>query len=383
MTGFKESLGIILSIKNGLIGPSFQSTLLPKCLSKLSPSLAAIYKTALKNIGSKLQLEQYLSGEPNIDKDKILSIYQVKHLETKKMQQVILLFNQFVESIDQVASRKDYIYRGSHLLEKLKTQEATFMGLLLKALIALQIDNFGLAQKHINNLIYSDTEEIIFQIQRHYFKSQEDFKRFYQNLLSATEYIEKKLKNTMLFKLYITHLASLFHHDQLISISQQYAIDWSLNTIRKILKSKNYGLKYPGLWYKILIKKAQIAEVLKFIEDALTPSLISKMHNSLFPIVQDYLTAHTQKRNAIFTRITSLIHSQKNYDNYILLQLLKNNTVKQFVIKKRPALNRTSFQLERQFYRDTMSQGKALEFSLYNLIKLGDHDTSLLWWVVL
>ena len=60
-----------------------------------------------------------------------------------------------------------------------------------------------------------------------------------------------------------------------------------------------------------------------------------------------------------------------------------NTIIKNALAKHDPYFKMPIFTLNRKYFRLLLKSGYATEFSIFNLIKLGDIDPKLIWWIML
>jgi hypothetical protein len=85
----------------------------------------------------------------------------------------------------------------------------------------------------------------------------------------------------------------------------------------------------------------------------------------------------------IITIFKDLWESGESYNRYLVLELLENSKIKELMAKDIPELSKPLFQLKRALFFNMLKRGENLNFSIYQLLKLGDRSDELLWWASL
>ena len=256
-------------------------------------------------------------------------------------------------------------------------------------MIAIRGGNMAWGKKHIRRILLLDHQKILFDPNHAQFFNDKDFEKFKKNFIKALLFIREKISDKLLGKLFMLHMGPLLDGPSLVILEEKTDSNWSLKEIREVVKTYNYGKKYFGLWYHVLYEKAYGTEAIKFLEETLFEKRIEDTGADHLWVYAHYFPAKSSLRKAIFKEIDKAIHGIPEgpdpYIQYVVLSLLKNETIKRAIVKnkKNAHLRRPLFQLKREFYLKLLRSAQSIPFSLYQLIKLGDKNEDLLWWMIL
>ena len=81
--------------------------------------------------------------------------------------------------------------------------------------------------------------------------------------------------------------------------------------------------------------------------------------------------------------IIRLYKSKNDFEKYWALELLSQASVRKELKDKDPEFLRPIFILKRKFLLGTLNKNSATDFSIFNLMKLGDIRSEYLWWILL
>lgn len=382
-----DKLDIIVNnqnfFKTNIINPS------NKCLwqKKDSEFLAMLKINSKSKPLKKNELVEILK-KYNLSNKKIQLISSRHKAKEKKRrkQKAIFIFNNISKLLEQsthLDKNKEYL-QYIHLLDEIKKYDNKLIENLIESIMAIKTNNHSWAKKSIQRIISTEPQRINFLMQPLYFKNEKEYQRFYDNFFMVAEYLIDNIKQEpILLKIFATYLDILINSKETKKLINKLGATWSLSQIRSIAKSKTHGYKYIFFWYKMLHNRSRDAEANSYIDSFISVKQIEKAGSSLLPLFIHYLPRDKKKRKTIINVIRRIINSTDNYQQYILLQLLKNKSIKQALLKRSSKFNKTIFQLERTFYRKMLKNADSMEFALYNLIRLGDVTDDMLWWIIL
>lgn len=318
----------------------------------------------------KAPLEKILKALPKeTNKEKISEIYNGQGLKNNELAMVEF----FVKAINE---ERDIIRRRILILETIKNRPDGLLKYLLELSVALDSDNQAWSKKIAKKVITMGPQEILFP---RAIESSEH----HDKLVAATKAFLVKFKvvfkDKMLKKMFINQLVNLMPTENLKEELPFWLADWTLTDIRGFLDSATYGKPFVGFWFLELISATYEAEVLRFLKDVTDEESVKKYGRS-YPWL---LALYPIKRleNQIVTIFKELWNSDNSYKRYIVLELLENSNFKELMAKEIPELAKPLFQLKRGLFFNMLRKGENLNFSIYQLLKLGDRSEELLWWV--
>ncbi len=343
---------------------------LEEYLRNCRQNISEVFKVQLSQINKSLvPLNKIFSNLPSgVDKEKIKEIYKSNGL--KNNQAALLEF--FLKVINE---KKNNISRRILILETIKNQPDGLLKYLLELSVALEIDNQAWSKKITKKIINIGPREPLFPPA---IESIELYNKFVPTLKTFLETVKLKLKDKMLKKMLVNQLVNLAPTENLKEELPFWSADWTLSEMRAFLGSKNYGKPFIGFWYLELISSTHEAEVLRFLKEVLDEEGLNKDGKSFSWLFTLYPVPAFE--SSIITIFKNLWDSGGSYNRYLVLELLENSKIKQLMAKDIPELAKPLFQLKRDLFFNMLKRGENLNFSIYQLLKLGDRSDELLWW---
>ena len=320
--------------------------------------------------GKKDPLDKILKKiPPEANKEKIKEIYFSDGLINKR----IKLVDFFIQEINE---ERDEIKKRVFILERIKNEPDGLLKYLLELSVALDSDNQAWAKKIAKKIINTGPEEPFF------FRSIE-FPDFHNQLKSTIKSflikVKYRLKDKMIKKMMINQMVNLAPTENLEEVLPFWSADWTLADMRNFLNSRNYGKPFIGFWFLELISSTHEAEVMRFLKEVLDQEVVKKYGKSFAWL----LAMHPSKSlsSEIIKIFKELWESEVSYNRYLVLEFLEYSQLKEQMVKEVPELSKPLFQLKRTLFLGMLKRGENLNFSIYQLLKLGDRSEELLWWV--
>lgn len=263
------------------------------------------------------------------------------------------------------------------ILDELKSQNDHFISKLLEAYIYLRMHNRGKASEVIIQMLKLDPHKSSFYNLNLNKKQRE---KVLDRLDTILDLFSHKIKNTNLFETLVLYTTQYLPTNDARRISLRYSINYSLNTIRGKVKSPLYGIRLPGLWFPILYRRSNISEAKKYL---LTSNIYENLEKNIiddFWIFEFYFPKNKQKREVIYDSFIHLEKSQTSYRRDLYFRLLENLEFKQYLTRKDKKFKKPIILAKRKLYKDLLSKGIAVQYSLYKLIQLGDFDMNYILW---
>lgn len=361
---FEFRMLAIFSKRNGI------NNGLEEYLGNCQKNVSKVFKIQLSQINKSLDSwDKILSTLPSeINKEKIKEIYNSNGL--KNNQAALLEF--FIKVINE---EKTKIGRRILILETIKNQPDGLLKYLLELSVALEIDNQAWSKKIAKKIINIGPRELLFT---RAIESPELYNKFVPTLKMFLETVKIKLKDKMLKKMLVNQLVNLAPTENLKEELPFWSADWTLSEMRAFLGSKNYGKPFIGFWYLELISSTHEAEVIRFLKEVLDEEGVKNYGESFSWLFPHYPVPALE--SSIITIFKNLWESGGSYNRYLVLELLENSKIKQLMAKDIQELAKPLFQLKRDLFFNMLKRGENLNFSIYQLLKLGDRSDELLWW---
>lgn len=315
-------------------------------------------------------MDKILKALPSdANKEKIQEIYYAEGL--KNNQSAMVDF--FIKVMNE---ERDQIKRRILILETIKNQPDSLLKYLLELSVALDSDNQAWSKKVTKKVINMGPSEILFN---RTIESDE----VHSKLLPAIEKILIKFragfKDEMLKKMFFYQLTNLYPSEKLPDEKSFWSPDWTLAQLRNFLYSPNFGKPFIGFWYLELSSSTYEAEVMRLLRDVINEEGITKNGKSFSWLLSRYQPKSLEKQ--IIEIFRELWESGGTYNQFLVLELLENAEMKELMSKEIPELRKPLFQLKRALFFKMLNRGENLNFSIYQLLKLGDRSEELLWWV--
>ncbi len=320
---------------------------------------------------------------PEVDQAAIKTILLLR--ENKAQQQIIVdKFNEYVEFLSRSPSESQ-LYRFNEELLFLCQQnvKGSILAQLLEVLVALSIDNQALAKKNFSQILQRNLMQIVFFLDPSLFINKQDKLRYQNNMRRAMVYIFDHLEDKIFAQLAINYFAIFDQSEATLRLIKNGDADWSLSDIRKILQKPIYGEFFFLPWFYILQSRAQEQEVELFVETYLTPDVVSRLQLDLIPVIAMYFPKNEIVRQRILEIIKQNYDARSVFHRFQLIESLKIPYLAKGLVSRPTSLRGATFQLERNFYRELLEFHGIADFSLFNLVRLGEQNSKLLWWLIL
>jgi hypothetical protein len=325
------------------------------------------------------QLSQVNNKKESLEK--ILKRFRTD-VEKKKIQEIFLTDEfknpqkEFIGFfIQEMNEKKDNIKRNALILKTVQKQPEGLFRYLLELSVALDSDNQAWSKKIAKKIINMEPQELLFQrvIESEELKNQ--VREVIQVFLTK---FKLKFKNEMLKKMLINQLSNLYPSESFKNHSF-WSNDWTLSEMKNFLGSRNYGRPFIGFWFLELIPATHEAEVMQFLKEVLDKESVSKYGRS-FPWIFTFYPFENF-RSEVISIFKDLWNTGSTYQKFLVLESLENPKMKEIMSKEIPELSKPTFQIKRTLFLNMLKKGENLNFSIYQLLKLGDRSEELLWWV--
>lgn len=271
---------------------------------------------------------------------------------------------------------EQFLYFEKHLKEIEKAQENNLKK-LLRGIIYVQMNNPLAANKEFFSILQSDPSELYFS-QKNISNNDllEHQQVFLNSFISYLAFIEEKIKEGPLADMLVTYIAD-FYKDQ--EAEQKKLTDLRRNKFDKNFISENFsspvwGKEFIGFWSRQSIRVLSTVEFQQLFEKNLSDSRFNQQFNSLVWILQDFFPPQDEWRKIVIKRATAYQKSSNYYERYLFLNLLKNQSIKNQLMKIDSSLNAPVYLIERKFFKELLEKKVACDFALTELLGLGDED---------
>jgi hypothetical protein len=278
-------------------------------------------------------------------------------------------------------TRKRLVFNYKPVLDKLEDENNVF-SLLLKSYVYLRIGNVARSEFLIDKILRMDISAQFLQFSQVELNEQRR-KDVLNRILWVIKYFEDRFDNEIKVEMLKMVIARLMEYGKEEWIAKELDQKRTLQELRKIVTSPNNALRFPSVWFPVLYQRASFNEAIEFLEKSFEYlDLKTELKNNLW-LFQIYLPRNEKLRTEIFKQINALKDSKNMIDKDLYFRLQENEVIRQGLSKNQKTPQKPIFIEKRNFYRKLLSEGRLINYSLYQLLKLGDEQTKYLLWAIL
>ncbi|MCK5073692.1 MAG: hypothetical protein KAQ98_09720 [Bacteriovoracaceae bacterium] len=354
------------------------------CSSVVDGNFLAMVNYDTKKIKTTNDLNNHLIHHRVAKKrrKKIVSLFRKKK-KAMRRREIIDVFNRLVEAevaFMATGKRKDGRFDALAEIEKFKGNLVADMS---EMMVAVKSKNTAWAKRNIRKILHYSPEKFIFDVENLFFKGRKDRERYLGNVVSFLWILEKHISDSMLFKLLVNYISLLHDVKRVYDLKMRIDAYWTLEDILGSSRSFNFGRKYTGLWLALLLNQNS-SMVPSYVKSKSSLNLINEIDFRQLWIYSYYPQENPKWRSAIIKRIRGeLVGSVSSYERQMLYKYLEDQWYKKEISKFDKKLKKPISRIEYEFYRGLLGRGIAIEYSIYNLLLLGDKNENYFWWMIL
>ena len=257
---------------------------------------------------------------------------------------------------------KQRVYR----LEKKLSQNKSLLANLVKANLYLELQFNGKVETIIRSILSREYIEEFFDIEP--ILSLDEVELAVLDILVnlKEKFDDQKLVETLVS--YLSYEVSLDFRDKL---KDEFDIPNRLSFVQDRIKSYNYALSFPFVWGNWIEKYSSTIELAKYLEKTQLYEKLKNNELNALGMLRSYFPLDKDKRETILKAYNKLALSDKSRLQDLRYRLEENDQFKQFLIKN--DINKKPIFIEkRKFYKNEILNNSTFNYSLYNLLKLGD-----------
>ena len=247
---------------------------------------------------------------------------------------------------------------------------------IIELSIAVEIQNKSWIKKTVMKIVAWMPEELTFRVQRYSYGRMERMKKFESTVNRLNNAVRSGLSDNFLSKAFENRIEEFLKE----KTGKGYR---SLAEIREELEGNRVNGKIWSFWFQKLLSRTSLKEASLLLKRKMDGNFLQSMKLGEIWLFNHY---YPSREGALRKRALNKIHlAWKKGDlwlKYLVVKLIENPVIKRELAEKEPIFNRALFQIERRFYRNLLLAGKAVDFSLYNLMRLGDNNRQDFWWLV-
>lgn len=200
-------------------------------------------------------------------------------------------------------------------------------------------------------------------------------------LIELLKKIDQIILNKKLFNIFVLHLYENTDHLIQEKLSDIFIINYSNKEFLKMSQSINYGLSFPNVWFPILQSNFSLDEAENFLVHSNFYKKLNKNKFEHFYILEKYFPNDKNQREIIRTAIQEIEKNQQPYFQDLLFRVLSNEELKLYLVQKDSRYTKPLFSRKRKHYLNLLKQGIAIDYALFQLIKLGDYNPTYLFYL--
>lgn len=259
-------------------------------------------------------------------------------------------------------------------LNKLSNQYSAH---LIKALIYNLKGNPSEAKKELLSIVTIYPEEVSFSGSE---TSTAMDKLISEKALEILDYFYEIDDFKEVINLVATFLERNLNTDLSQKLTYRYDVNLSSLEFDKKISSPNFALKYPQVWFDSILERKNFASAENFLKFSIS-LFPNELKNAPY-IFTHYFPANDEMRQKIFTLLAQpLVTKKDEISLYRKLVLMENGVMRKWFEKEENKKFPPYFKMQRDFYRSSLSSGKAIDLSFYHLFELGDESVSYFKWL--
>ena len=251
-------------------------------------------------------------------------------------------------------------------LDKKLAKNSLLLSSLIRMNIYLELRLNGKVENLIRNVLSKDFWEDFFLIEP--LLDNEMVERVTLDILVnlKEKFDDQKLLETLVA--YISYEASLNFRDKL---KDEFDLPDRLSYIQERIQSYNYSLSFPFVWGAWIEKYSSKSELARFLEKTQLYTQLKQNRLKSLGMLRSYFPLDKDKRELIVTAYEKLKRIKDSSLVDLRFRLDENEQLKKYLMKKNIE-TKPMFLEKRKFYRNELEEYKMFNYSIYNLLKLGD-----------
>jgi hypothetical protein len=350
--------------------------LLAKCHDGLDRKLLLIIEFPVS--GSRAEVEKYLNSKirSRHKRLQILSGYLQKKRVEEEQRLVIHLIDQILKDTEKL---KDVNIQQQYL-KKIANVKSLFWNKLLSLYLATFSNNKFWAEKIVDEiLLMGPYVSLIEGIENEKINTQKIV-----NFITKIMMVFEREKYHRNYKYLISRISNYsgnkMHYKQL---ENRFGATWSLNELRELYLNPWIRFRHFDFLFEKMMTRSSEAEVKVYMRKIMKdPILVNSCGIKQLWFLRDFYPRNKEIRRLIINRLSKSWIEGDTIEKYQLLKMMRSPLIKKALKKRHYDLKRPIFKIQRDFFMELLSSGKATDFSFYKLYNLGDHDHKHLWWMI-
>lgn len=348
-----------------------------KCSFKIAGETGALIEYRLTE---KESLEKYIAPYKlkKKKKNRILQIHSLiqKKSGPKSYAQTFLNLSQ--EKLE--GERSQILDTLQDYSNKVRNTDNVF-AVLTRLLIALEWGNHSWAKREIKDLIHLNPLRYIYSIQLNANKEKVTQLKVALDKLVKKAYEVEVIKQEV--RLLVSNFSLFMEGEDIKNLVNELDANWSLADLRRLSKEGRRGREYFEFWYSSLKGRTTQNEILSYFRRSLNPDIIREMSPHSLWVFSEYLPNNKEERAEIINRGIQLGKKEDSYSRFIVFGLSSQEPLKLALAPEVAWMKGATFNIKRKLHSRSLNKAQAVNYSIYNLLKMGDKNEEFLWWLAL
>ncbi len=347
-----------------------------KCHDGINKDLLLIIE--FPTSGSRTEVEKYLNNKikSRYKRLQVLSGYLQKKRVEEEQRLIIHLVDQILKETEELKN----INVQQKYFKKIGKIRNTFWNKILSLYLAAFSNNKFWAEKIVDELLLMGPYvSLIDGIEKKEINAQKVV-NFITKIMMVFE--EKKYHSN--YKYLVSRIARYSGKKMLYKeIENRFGATWSLNELRELYLNPWIRYRHFDFLFEKMMNRSSEAEVKVYMRKIMKdPILVKSCGIKQLWFLKDFYPRSKEIRNIIIKRLSQSWREGDAIEKYQLLTMMNRPLIKNGVKKYHKELRRPYFKIQRDFYIELLSSGKATDFAFYNLYNLGDYSNKHLWWMI-
>ena len=303
----------------------------------------------------------------------------LKKLEEREKRQSSV--KQFVEIVSLLQEKKNIPKQETRQLLRMKLRNGNLYDRLVEILVFFQQGNKGRGNQLISEMIKEDPLRYFISLDVFHYSTKDNREKVYEKLHWSINYLVNSIDDQLLKEVFLFFWKDLIEEEDYIQLTDQIDADWPVLRLQKVIQSPNYGLDFFNIWIRVFHEKVSPIEFDKLLVSIVNTKRLRDYGRNSFWIYRLYYPPEEELRKEVEIQLVKQMKINQIYENYVLLTLAKNKTIKKVLGKYSDVYKKPFFKISREFFKENLEKGVSLDLSSYQLLKLGDKSESILWWL--
>lgn len=226
-------------------------------------------------------------------------------------------------------------------------------------------DLLGRVKKNIENLIVIDPKNYIFNNQ--YSLDEKERELIYEKFKEIFSFLREKIREDYFFVL-ATYYSNLLPDKMKKDFDDEFDVDFSKQQIRERINSPLFGLRAPGAWIPLLVKRASAKEMREYLKKVF--SIHNRKISEVFWLSEYFIDSSKETREEFKRIFLDYLKNNDVYSAELINSLVSNEGFLGMIEEHKK--NIPNFRIRRQNLIKQLTTVSMKDYIVYELIGLGD-----------